>query len=178
MNKVISTFAGALAIVSMSGAANAKQIVPAGDTTLTGSVNATVFGTNLTCNATLVVNASPNHAGDAHGAYSHTDVPAGAFTVKSFTLSGGGNCGLATITGTPYVIGFPGPDGTGITDLRIMGLTASSFIPGVGCSGNINGRYNNATKTLTIPSQTIPASPFGTCDFAGTLTSTTLEIYP
>ncbi|ARS29270.1 hypothetical protein [Sphingomonas sp. KC8] len=166
MFKAFSTVVSALALVSMGGVANASMVRPAGNTTFSGTILATVAGTTLTCTGNLTLNASPNNAGDSHGAFSHTDIPTGTLKVTAFTLSGTG-CGLATLTGLPYTVAVGTTSAGGVTPLTITGLTASTFIPGVSCSGNVSGSWNNGTQVLTIPTQTI-----GFCNFGGTLAPT------
>lgn len=165
MFKAFSTVVSALALVGMGGVANASRVTPAGNSTFSGSITATVAGTSLVCTGNLTLNASPNNAGDSHGAASHTDIPTGTLKVTAFTLSGAG-CGAATLTGLPYTVTL-GTTASGVTPLTITGLTASTFIPGISCSGNVSGSWNNTTQLLTIPTQTI-----GFCNFGGTLAPT------
>lgn len=159
---------GAIALFQIASPARAAQITPPGYSNFTGSITATVAGTTLVCTANLTLDASPNHYGDAHGAYGHTDVPSGTLKVSSFTLSGTG-CGIATLIGMPPTISI----GTNpvIVPLSIPSIDSWSFIPGFKCSGSVSGSFNTLTGTINIPNQTM-----GNCRFQGSLTSGLFQI--
>lgn len=178
MKRIVTTAISALTLVCAQGTANAKMVVPSGSTILAGTINATVFGTNLTCLVNLTLIATPNHGGDAHSTFPHTDIPTGGFSVQSVTVSGPGGCSLVYGVFLNWSIDFPGPDRDGVTTLRVNDINIPSFVPGVSCKGNVQAVWNNYTLTLFIPSQTIPAFPLGTCAFSGSLISPALEIRP
>lgn len=169
MNRIGLTCFSALALM-LSGtitAANATSYRPAGNTTFSGPVTATVGSTTLNCTITVTMNV-PSAGADGHTTFSPSlasDPSHGhSATVTAFSLSGGflNLCAAASLTGLPYTVSYSGPTVT------INNVVATTFLGG-NCRGNFTGTWNGTT--LTIPTQTLNAAGSTmSCTFSGSAT--------
>lgn len=154
MKRIIQAVVSVSTLIFAQATANAETVTPSGSATFVGTV--VIFSPTpgyLTCSASMTLDASPNHAGDTHGTYSHTDIPSGSLRVTSFTLSGP-LCGIHIATGLPYNVNVT-YSGTSY-DLDIASFTIGS------CSANIRATWNGSV--INFANQW-----FGSCRLNGTL---------
>ncbi|WP_146163388.1 hypothetical protein [Sphingomonas fennica] len=169
MKKLSLICSAALIMAGMSSTANAVTIRKAGNSmVLSGPITTTILGVSTTCTVTAVYDV-PEMAGDGHTTFSHslsTD-PSHGHTVnlRSFSMSGGTGCSLATLHGTPTISVSP-------TTVTISGINATAIGGLITCAGSISGTYTHPgsppppNARVTFLNQTV-----GACTFSGTLTA-------
>jgi hypothetical protein len=145
--KLVSALCASALALAGTGTANATTYTPAGTFVLQGAV---VFRQGIPLNCTLKITVTvPQAAPDIHGTASHGH----SATAVPQMLAPATLCPTITFSGTPYPVSYDG------INLTLSGVVVNTPFSGTGCSGPLNGAWDNMTKKLTFNTSLPGGSP-------------------